>query len=137
MIAALTLVFIMPTENVKAHEKQSIEVLEVDLNDIIDVNYEIAKDITPINVAEVEISPGDSFKGVYCSEFSKDDNSLYTFDANNKSVETANRLYENNYFRQRQSNSNCTSIQNTKLANARKEYEEVGITTTVIQDLRI
>lgn len=133
-IAVLSiLVLTPPGDTVYLDQDQTVETIQVDLNNIDGVEFEATEVFNPLNIAEVEISPGVCLEGDYYSEFSKDNNrpidGLYTLYAiNDNSDKRANRLYGTNYFvGNLDRNSDLTSTQSTQIGKNRKEYEEVGI----------
>ena len=133
MIAALTLVVHPPGIMVKASDNEVCQFVQVDLNDITNVVFEVQNHaFNSLTVVGVEISPGDNYQGVYYHEFSNDINSLHALNVITNSTET-NRLYGTNYFLHSfRLNSYFTSIQKTQTGKNRKEYEEVGISPGLI-----
>jgi hypothetical protein len=134
MFATLVLVVVPLGKSELALKDSPIENLQGDLISIDDVNFEPQTEVTnPINVVEVEISPGDNLQGVYYSEFSKDNNShmdgfLALYAINDYSYKRTQRLYGTNYFTQSiWLNSDLATTPNTATGTNKKDYTEVGI----------
>lgn len=79
LMSALFILVALPPGNTElALEKQSIQTLQSDLVAVSDVNFEVENYVLlPVNAVEIEISPGDMLKGVYYSEFSKNNESQF------------------------------------------------------------